>query len=229
MLNCLCLLQFTALDYTFGIFECCPKIILFCKTCFAFYFFLNSCDCFVFVMFLFLVWFVLFCGVIQREFDKVFLVYLISDSYINYLSNNFTMSMLRTWWMIPCLIDFWCLMPLSAIFQLYHGKLYHLWLGVECTLFRSPDPKGHVSYCHHLASIVVLHRKHFQKSSLKVLDQWKPNLVWIITMVSSFKMVSGDAVHQPTWPLLLKIEHIVILQVLGNNSKTVNNIKNLTR
>jgi hypothetical protein len=33
--------------------------------------------------------------------------------------------------------------------------------------------------------------------------------------------VSGDAVHQPTWPLLLKIEHMVILQVLGNNSKTV--------
>ena len=54
------------------------------------------------------------------------------------------------------LIDFWCLTPLSAIFQLYHqfqwwkkpeylerttdngqatGKLYHLWLRVECTLF----------------------------------------------------------------------------------------------
>jgi hypothetical protein len=37
--------------------------------------------------------------------------------------------------------------------------------------------------------------------------------------------VSGDAVHQPTWPLLLKIEHMVKLQVLDNNSKTVNNIK----
>jgi hypothetical protein len=44
----------------------------------------------------------------------------------------------------------------------------------------------------------------------------------------SFKIVSGDAVHQPTWPLLLKIEHMVKLQVFGNNSKTVNNIKNLT-
>ena len=54
---------------------------------------------------------------------------------------------------------------------------------------------------------------------MKVLDQWKPNLVWIITRVSSFKIVSGDAVHQPKWPLLLKIEHII---------KTVNNIKNLT-
>jgi hypothetical protein len=40
--------------------------------------------------------------------------------------------------------------------------------------------------------------------------------------------VSGDAMHQPTWPLLLKIEHMVKLQVLGNNSKTVNNIKNRT-
>ena len=93
--------------------------------------------------------------------------------------------------------------------------------------FSSPDPKGHVSYCHHLA--VVVRRKLFQKSSpLKVLDQWKPSLVWIITRVFSFKIVSGDAVHQPTWPLLLKIEHMVKLQVLGNNSKIVNNIKNLT-
>jgi hypothetical protein len=39
---------------------------------------------------------------------------------------------------------------------------------------------------------------------------------------------SGDAVHQPTWSLLLKIEHMVKLQVFGNNSKTVSNIKNLT-
>jgi hypothetical protein len=38
-----------------------------------------------------------------------------------------------------------------------------------------------------------------------------------------------DAVHQPTWPLLLKIEHMVKLQIFGNNSKTVSNIKNLTR
>jgi hypothetical protein len=47
----------------------------------------------------------------------------------------------------------------------------------EQLLFSSPDPKGHVSYSHHLASVVV-RRKLFQKSSpLKVLDQWKPNLV----------------------------------------------------
>ena len=118
------------------------------------------------------------------------------------------------------------------------GSLYfcgYIWASVismsavENYIFSSPDPKGHVSYSHHLASVVVVRRKLFQKSSpLKVLDQWKPNLVWIITRVSSFKIVSGDAVHQPTWPLLLKIEHMVKLQVFGNNSKTVNNIKNLT-
>ena len=72
----------------------------------------------------------------------------------------------------------------------------------------------------------VVRRKLFKKfSPLKVLDQWKPNLVCIITRVFSFKIVSGDAVHQSTWPLLQKIEHMVKLQVLGNNSKTVNNIK----
>jgi len=66
------------------------------------------------------------------------------------------------------------------------------------------------------SSSSVVRRKLFQKSSpLKLLDQLKPNLVWIITTVSSFKIVSGDAVHQPTWPLLLKIEHMVILQVFG--------------
>ena len=79
----------------------------------------------------------------------------------------------------------------------------------------------------HTPSSSVVRRKLFQKSSpLKVLDQWKPNMVWIITRVSSFKIVSGDAVHQPTWQLLLKIEHMVRLQVLGNDSKTINNIKN---
>ena len=95
---------------------------------------------------------------------------------------------------------------------------------VRFVLFSSPDPKGHVSYSHHLVSVV--RRKLFQKSSpLKVLDQWKPNLVWIITRVSSFKIVSGDALHQPTWPLLLKIEHMVKLQVFGNNSKIWHGVK----
>ena len=119
----------------------------------------------------------------------------------------------------------WCLANfIRGSIRLFDTSSLH-WV----PFFSLPDPKGHVSYRHHLASVVVVRRKLFQKSSpLKILDQWKPNLVWIITRVSSFKIVSGDAVHQPTWPLLLKIEHMVKLQVLGNNSKNVNNIKNLT-
>ena len=53
-------------------------------------------------------------------------------------------------------------------------------------VFSSPDPKGQVSYCHHLASVVVVvrrpssvvRRKLFQKSSpLKLPDQLEPNFV----------------------------------------------------
>jgi hypothetical protein len=44
-------------------------------------------------------------------------------------------------------------------------------------IFSSPDPKGHVSYCHQLASVVVVRRKLFQKSSpLKVLMETKLGL-----------------------------------------------------
>jgi hypothetical protein len=87
--------------------------------------------------------------------------------------------------------------PLVGIFLIWHSKIF---------IFLAHLTKGHVRFCHHLASVVC--HKLFQKSSpLKLLDQLKPNLVWIITRVSSFKIVSGDDVHQPTWPLLLKIEH----------------------
>jgi hypothetical protein len=37
-----------------------------------------------------------------------------------------------------------------------------------------------------------------------------------------------EKVYDVRGPLLLKIEHMVKLQIFGNNSKTVNNIKNLT-
>ena len=95
-------------------------------------------------------------------------------------------------------------------------------------LFSSPGPKGHVSYCHHLASVVVVRRKLFQKSSpLKLLDQLKPNLVWIITMVSSFKIVSGDA---PT-NMAVVSKNRTYGKIAGFwviTQKPVNNIRNLT-
>jgi hypothetical protein len=75
--------------------------------------------------------------------------------------------------------------PLHIIFNksLSEGILPDDWkIAILSPIFSPPDPK-------------VVCRKLFQKSSpLKVLDQWKLNLVRIITRVSSFKIVSGDAV-----------------------------------
>jgi hypothetical protein len=41
---------------------------------------------------------------------------------------------------------------------------------------------------------------------------------------SSIKLLRLVPFGQQTWPLLLKIEHMVKLHVFGNNSKIVNNI-----
>jgi hypothetical protein len=45
---------------------------------------------------------------------------------------------------------------------------------------------------------------------------------------ASIKLLHLVPFGQQTWPLLLKIEHMVKLHVFGNNSKIVNNIRNLT-
>ena len=103
------------------------------------------------------------------------------------------------------------LLTVSGIFWLDFGDALMVWYILFFTL------SLYVSYWHHLESVIVVRGKLFQRSSpLKLLDQLEPNLVCIITRVSSFKIVSGDAVHQSTW-------------FLGNNSITVNNIRNLTR
>jgi hypothetical protein len=44
---------------------------------------------------------------------------------------------------------------------------------------------------------------------------------------SSIKLLLLVPFGQQAWPLLLKIEHMVKLHVFDNNSKTVNNIRNL--
>ena len=122
--------------------------------------------------------------------------------------------------------------PLCSPLKLHFFSLFLSWEGkIDSAIFFFSSPervRWAIAITWRPSSSSVC-RKLFQKSSpLKVLEQWKPNLVWIITRVSSYKIVSGDTVHHPTWPLLLEIEHMVKLQVLGNNSKTVNNIKNLT-
>ena len=56
----------------------------------------------------------------------------------------------------------------------------------------------------------------------------EPNLEGSIYVRSSIKLLHLVPFGEQTWPLLLKIEHMVKLHVFGNNSKTVNNIRNLT-
>ncbi len=67
-----------------------------------------------------------------------------------------------------------------------------------------------------------------KSSPLKLLGQMEPNLAGSIYVRSSIKLLHLVPFGQQTWPLLLKIEHMVKLHVFGNNSKTVNNIRNLT-
>jgi hypothetical protein len=64
---------------------------------------------------------------------------------------------------------------------------------------------------------------------LKLLGQMEPNLAGRIYVRSSIKLIHLVPFGQQTWPLLLKVEHMVKLHVFGNNSKTVNNIRNLIK
>ena len=64
--------------------------------------------------------------------------------------------------------------------------------------------------------------------SSETAGQMEPNLAGSIYVRSSIKLLHLIPFDQQTWPLLLKIEHRVKLHVFGNNSKTVNNNRNLT-
>jgi phage-related protein len=68
-----------------------------------------------------------------------------------------------------------------------------------------------------------------KSSPLKLLGQMEPNLAGSIYVRSSIKILHLVPFGQQTWLLLLKIEHMVKLHVFGNNSKTINNIRNLTK
>ena len=67
-----------------------------------------------------------------------------------------------------------------------------------------------------------------KSSPLKLLGQMEPILAGSIYVRFSIKLLHLVPFDQQTWPLLLKIEHTVKLHIFGNNSKTVNNIRNLT-
>ena len=67
-----------------------------------------------------------------------------------------------------------------------------------------------------------------KSSPLKLLGQMEPNLAGSVYVRSSIKLLHLVPFDQQTWPLLLRIEHMVKLHVFGNTSKTINNIRNLT-
>ena len=54
-------------------------------------------------------------------------------------------------------------------------------------IFSSPDPKGHVSYCHHLASVVVVvvHRELFSSPGPKVQVNYCHHLASVVCCLSS--------------------------------------------
>ena len=64
-----------------------------------------------------------------------------------------------------------------------------------------------------------------KSSPLKLLGQMEPNLALCKIL---YKLLHLVPFGKQTWPLLLKIEHMVKLPVFGNNSKNINNIRNLT-
>ena len=106
----------------------------------------------------------MYCKIIKkRKKDTINIIRLHSTLFVFIFSlifafYNFLIQIANALRYMIILIELLCLMPLSAIFQLYHGnqfqwwrkpeyperttdhgqatgKLYHLWLRVECTLF----------------------------------------------------------------------------------------------
>jgi hypothetical protein len=85
-------------------------------------------------------------------------------------------------------------------------------------LYRGPYIDAFCQVWFHLVQL-------FQRSRLKYEKLTDGRQVMAIP--SSIKLLHLIPFGQQTWPLLLKIEHRVKLHVFGNNSKTVNNIRNL--
>jgi len=70
-------------------------------------------------------------------------------------------------------------------------------------IFSSPGPKGHVSFCHHFASVGVVVRICklfiFSSSSLKPLNRFGPNLAEMLIGRSSTRFVILVQIGNPTW------------------------------
>ena len=72
------------------------------------------------------------------------------------------------------------------------------------SIFSSPGPKGHVRFCHHFASVVVIVvrvcKLFIFSSSLKPLNRFGPNLAEMFIGRSSTKFVIFVPIAYPRWP-----------------------------
>ena len=88
-------------------------------------------------------------------------------------------------------------------FLLFKNKIYTSFTLSQIfylSLFSSPDPKGHVRYCHHLASIRPLTFSYFNILLWKQLGQMEPNLAESIYIRSTIKFLRFVPFRQQIWP-----------------------------
>ena len=97
----------------------------------------------------------------------------------------------------------------TVISDLLTFSLLETMLVVICYLFSSPDPKGHVSYCHHEMSVVSRPSFSFHilifssETSGSIWTKLGRNGPWVVL----FRILSDDPARQPRWPPWLKIEN----------------------
>jgi hypothetical protein len=94
-----------------------------------------------------------------------------------------------------------CMQKWLLIYIIYDHIYFHY-------CFLAHQAKGHVSFCHHLASVVVRpsYTFTFESSPLKPLNQIKPNLAGMVLGWVPFKNVSDRPALHSRWLLVLKIE-----------------------
>jgi hypothetical protein len=82
-------------------------------------------------------------------------------------------------------------------------RAHWIWyLGFYSFIFSSPGTKGHVSFCHHFASVVVVRVCNlfiFSSYSLKSLNRFEPNLAEMFIGRSSTRFVILVQIGNPTW------------------------------
>jgi hypothetical protein len=76
------------------------------------------------------------------------------------------------------------------------------WSFLAVSIISSPGPKGHVKFCHHFASVVVVRVCKlfiFSSSSLKPLNRFGPNLAEMFIWRSFTRFVILVQIGNPTW------------------------------